>query len=72
MIMKRDVDIRKDVHANVVLPRGTTIFERIGSSRQWILLHLMSFKVVASPEREDADFRCHFVLFVESISNVMT
>ena len=30
MIMKRDIDIRKDVYAHVVLSGGTTIFQRTG------------------------------------------
>ena len=36
MIMKRDVDIREDVYASVLLPCGTTIFQGLV---RWILLH---------------------------------
>ena len=50
MIMKRDVDIREDVYANVVLSSGTTIFQRIGTVD--CAPSTMSFKVVASPERK--------------------
>ena len=37
--MKRGVDIRKDVCANVVLSSGTTIFQTVGEHMTWILPH---------------------------------
>ena len=49
MIMKRDIDIRKDVYAHVVLSSSTTIFQRIGTVD--VALTTMSFKVVAPPKR---------------------
>ena len=50
MIMKRDLDIRKDVYAHVVLPGGTTIFQRTGTVD--VSPSTMRFKAVASPERK--------------------
>ena len=44
MIMKRDIDIRKDVYAHVVLSGGTWDGGCCSST--------MRFKVVASPERK--------------------
>ena len=34
--MKRDIDIRKDVYAHVVMSGGTTIFKELG---RFMLLH---------------------------------
>ena len=51
MIMKRDVDIRKDVYASVVLSSGTTIFQGIGDHMTADFApSTMNFKVVASPD----------------------
>ena len=50
MILKRDIDIRKDVYAHIVLSSSTTIFQRIGTVD--VALTTMSFKVVAPPERK--------------------
>ena len=47
-IMKRDVDICKDVYAHAVLSGGTTVFSRIGTVDD--APSTMRFKVVASPE----------------------
>jgi len=53
MIMKCDVDVRKDVHANVVRSCGTTIFQGIGGHMTADFApSTMKFKVVASPERK--------------------
>jgi len=55
-IMKCDVDIRKDLYANVVLSGGTTMFEGIGERMTKELTALapstMKIKVVAPPERK--------------------
>merc|ERR1712134_24634 len=55
-IMKCDVDIRKDIYANVVLSGGTTMFAGIGEHMTKELTALapstMKIKVVAPPERE--------------------
>jgi len=55
-IMKCDVDIRKDLYANVVLSGGTTIFPGIGERMTKELTALapstMKIKVVAPPERK--------------------
>merc|ERR1712130_201087 len=54
-IMKCDVDIRKDLYANVVLSGGTTMFPGIGERMTKELTALapstMKIKVVAPPER---------------------
>ncbi|CAK0836867.1 unnamed protein product [Prorocentrum cordatum] len=55
-IMKCDVDIRKDLYANVVLSGGTTMFPGIGERMTKELSALapstMKIKVVAPPERK--------------------
>jgi len=55
-IMKCDVDIRKDLYANVVLSGGTTMFGGIGERMTKELTALapstMKIKVVAPPERK--------------------
>jgi len=55
-IMKCDVDIRKDLYANVVLSGGTTMFSGIGERMTKELVALapstMKIKVVAPPERK--------------------
>ncbi|KAL9139838.1 actin [Amphidinium carterae] len=55
-IMKCDVDIRKDLYANVVLSGGTTMFPGIGERMTKELTALapstMKIKVVAPPERK--------------------
>jgi len=55
-IMKCDVDIRKDLYANVVLSGGTTMFAGIGERMTKELSALapstMKIKVVAPPERK--------------------
>jgi actin beta/gamma 1 len=55
-IMKCDVDIRRDLYANVVLSGGTTMFTGIGERMTKELTALapstMKIKVVAPPERK--------------------
>jgi actin beta/gamma 1 len=55
-IMKCDVDIRKDLYANVVLSGGTTMFQGIGERMTKEITALapstMKIKVVAPPERK--------------------
>merc|ERR1712166_1177051 len=55
-IMKCDVDIRKDLYANIVLSGGTTMFAGIGEGMTKELTALapstMKIKVVAPPERK--------------------
>ena len=55
-IMKCDLDIRKDLYANVVLSGGTTMFDQIGERMTKELTALapstMKIKVVAPPERK--------------------
>ena len=55
-IMKCDVDIRKELYANVVLSGGSTMFPGIGERMQKELLALappsIKVKVLASPERK--------------------
>jgi len=55
-IMKCDVDIRKDLYANVVLSGGSTMFQGIGERMTKELTALapstMKIKVVAPPERK--------------------
>jgi actin-related protein len=54
-IMKCDVDIRRDLYANIVLSGGTTMFQGIGERMTKELTALapatMKIKVVAPPER---------------------
>ena len=54
--MKCDVDIRKDLHANVVLSSGTAMFagtgERMTKELTALVLSTMKIKVVAPPERK--------------------
>ena len=65
--MKCDVDIRKDLYANVVLSGGTTMFQGIGERMTKELAALapstMKIKVVAPPEREvlGMDWRVYLV-----------
>lgn len=55
-IMKCDVDIRKDLYANIVLAGGTTMFEGIAERLEKEIISLapqsMKVKVVAPPERK--------------------
>jgi len=55
-IMKCDVDIRKDLYANIVLSGGTTMFAGIGERMDKEITALapptMKIKVVAPPERK--------------------
>jgi actin beta/gamma 1 len=55
-IMKCDVDIRKDLYANIVLSGGTTMFPGVGERMTKELTALapstMKIKVVAPPERK--------------------
>merc|ERR1712224_599254 len=55
-IMKCDVDIRRDLYANIVLSGGTTMFQGIGERMTKELTALapstMKIKVVAPPERK--------------------
>jgi len=55
-IMKCDLDIRKDLYANVVLSGGTTMYEGIGERMTKEVTALapstMSIKVIAPPERK--------------------
>jgi len=55
-IMKCDVDIRKDLYANIVLSGGTTMFPGIGERVTKEIVALapssMKIKVVAPPERK--------------------
>ncbi|CAD7937676.1 unnamed protein product [Amoebophrya sp. A25] len=55
-IMKCDVDIRKDLYANIVLSGGTTMFPGIGERMTKEITALapstMKIKVVAPPERK--------------------
>ena len=55
-IMKCDVDIRKDLYANIVLSGGTTMFtniaERITKEITALAPSTMKIKVVAPPERK--------------------
>jgi len=55
-IMKCDVDIRKDLYANVVLSGGTTMFpgvgERVTKELTALAPSTMKIKVVAPPERK--------------------
>jgi len=55
-IMKCDVDIRKDLYANIVMSGGSTMFEGIGERMTKEITALapstMKIKVVAPPERK--------------------
>jgi len=55
-IMKCDIDIRKDLYANIVLSGGTTMYEGIDTRMQDEITKLapetMTVKVVAPPERK--------------------
>merc|ERR1711988_70722 len=54
-IMKCDVDIRKDLYANIVLSGGTTMFQGISerlTKEITALAPAMKIKVVAPPERK--------------------
>jgi len=55
-IMKCDVDIRKDLYANIVMSGGTTMFKQIEKRLQSEMTSLapqsMSIKIVAPPERK--------------------
>jgi actin-related protein len=55
-IMKCDVDIRKDLYANIVLSGGTTMFPGIGDRMEKEVRNLapptMKIKVIAPPERK--------------------
>jgi actin beta/gamma 1 len=55
-IMKCDVDIRKDLYANIVLSGGTTMFPGIGDRMEKEVKNLapptMKIKVIAPPERK--------------------
>jgi len=55
-IMKCDIDIRKDLYANIVLSGGTTMYEGIDGRMQAEIVKLapetMTVKVVAPPERK--------------------
>jgi len=55
-VMKCDVDIRKDLYANIVLSGGTTMYDGIGERMTKELTALapatMKIKVVAPPERK--------------------
>jgi len=55
-IMKCDVDIRKDLYANIVLSGGTTMFPGIADRMQKEITALappaMKVKVIAPPERK--------------------
>jgi actin beta/gamma 1 len=55
-IMKCDIDIRKDLYANIVLSGGTTMYEGIDARMQKEIEALapdtMTVKVVAPPERK--------------------
>jgi len=55
-IMKCDIDIRKDLYANIVLSGGTTMYEGIAERITKEITNLappsMKVKVVAPPERK--------------------
>jgi actin-related protein len=55
-IMKCDVDIRKDLYANIVLSGGTTMYEgiadRLTKEMTALAPSTMKIKVVAPPERK--------------------
>jgi len=55
-IMKCDVDIRKDLYANIVMSGGTTMFDQIADRMNKEITNLapstMQIKIVAPPERK--------------------
>jgi len=55
-IMKCDIDIRKDLYANVVLSGGTTMYPGISDRMQKEMTNLapntMKIKIIAPPERK--------------------
>jgi len=55
-IMKCDVDIRKDLYANIVMSGGTTMYEGLAARLEKEMISLapstMKIKVVAPPERK--------------------
>uniref|UniRef100_A0A914QV27 Actin n=1 Tax=Panagrolaimus davidi TaxID=227884 RepID=A0A914QV27_9BILA len=55
-IMRCDVDIRKDLYANIVLSGGTSMFPGIADRMQKEIQHLapssMKIKIIAPPERK--------------------
>jgi len=55
-IMKCDVDIRKDLYANIVMSGGTTMFpqiaERVNKEIKALAPQTMTIKIVAPPERK--------------------
>merc|ERR1712072_1234070 len=55
-IMKCDVDIRKDLYANIVLSGGTTMYQGIADRMQKEITALapssMKVKIIAPPERK--------------------
>jgi len=55
-IMKCDVDIRKDLYANIVLSGGTTMFsqldERMQKEMKILVPQSMKVKIIAPPERK--------------------
>jgi actin-related protein len=55
-IMKCDVDIRKDLYANIVMSGGTTMFDKVDTRVQKEITTLapqsMTIKIVAPPERK--------------------
>merc|ERR1712086_701638 len=55
-IMKCDMDIRKDLYANIVLSGGTTMFQGIGERKHKEITALapaaIKVKIVAPPERK--------------------
>jgi len=57
-IMKCDVDIRKDLYANMVLSGGSTMFPGIADRMQREITSLapvtMKIKIIASPERKNS------------------
>ncbi len=55
-IMKCDIDVRKDLYANIVMSGGTTMFpgipERLSKEVTALAPSTMKIKVVAPPERK--------------------
>jgi actin-related protein len=55
-IMKCDIDVRKDLYANIVLSGGTTLFNGIGDRLYHEITNLapdsMEVKIIAPPERK--------------------
>ena len=55
-VMKCDVDVRRDLFANIILSGGSTLFEGL-SARLWNEIHMIApstnkIKILASPERK--------------------